>query len=353
VTVACAAVVCQARPMSPEVAPAKDDSDAWMNVYAMSQADGAVRLAGYYNTNVRVDQFLVRTPVEGSVQMDLRVWPEADVVAAVGRHLECVPELLWANTRPTFQIHRWIDGVSLSDAVPPGARLSATDTRQIVDFFARQATVPRESLPPPPPDWPADGDCAGVAALLLAVTAAVYESGVDEFGSMWRRLGLPDDPLAALSLDGLSGRPFRLVHADVHKSNIIKTRTGLVIIDWELALFGDPIYELASHVHKMGYTTVQRSEFVDVWSASCQASRWPDWRTDLGRYLNHEAVKSAIVDSMRCARRVADDPSTLDTNVAYLTGVLQRARRVWADQRPISTGEVTNVLATTVDVLHR
>jgi aminoglycoside phosphotransferase (APT) family kinase protein len=34
---------------------------------------------------------------------------------------------------------------------------------------------------------------------------------------------------------------------------MILTEEGTVFLDWELALWGDPLYELAVHFHKMRY----------------------------------------------------------------------------------------------------
>lgn len=123
-----------------------------------------------------------------------------------------------------------------------------------VNLFSRLEDVPLADLPLPPPFWPADGDCAGFAHALLSVTTGVRERFTEEFSEVWSRLGIPDRPFDALWLSELRRRPFRLVHADVHRKNVIAEATGrYVFIDWELALPGDPVYELAVHLHKMDY----------------------------------------------------------------------------------------------------
>ena len=51
---------------------------------------------------------------------------------------------------------------------------------------------------------------------------------------------------ASLPKCGSEGRQGTLFHSDLHHSNILQTRQGgLVLIDWEYAAVGDPLYDLA------------------------------------------------------------------------------------------------------------
>jgi thiamine kinase-like enzyme len=61
----------------------------------------------------------------------------------------------------------------------------------------------------------------------------------------------------------LTPRPFRLVHADVHRKNIL---------DGELALLGDPVYDLAVHLHEMGYLPEEERRAVAGWAEALPAS---------------------------------------------------------------------------------
>ena len=70
-------------------------------------------------------------------------------------------------------------------------------------------------------------------------------------------------------------------------------------LDWELALWGDPVYDLAVHLHKMGYSPSEHEATQATWLAAVPAEASENWEPDLDTYLTHERVKSAIVDTVR------------------------------------------------------
>src|SRR5947209_7709558 len=80
--------------------------------------------SGYYNHNVRVDSggepLLVRIPIPDAAAMDLTIWPEDAVLAAVGPYVRNVPRLIHISTEPRFQIHEFIDGQLLEAVAPRG-----------------------------------------------------------------------------------------------------------------------------------------------------------------------------------------------------------------------------------------
>ncbi|MFF5230742.1 phosphotransferase [Dactylosporangium sp. NPDC000521] len=317
--------------------------DEWDDVYAQARSviDGS---AGFYNTNVRVGAHLVRVPIGGADRMDLRIWPEAAVLTTVSTHLDCVPKLRSISDEPQYQIHEWIDGPTLNDIAPRGTRLPAGMTDQFAAFFARLEDVPLLSLPPLPAGWPEDGDSAGFAAQLLDITKGVHATFAAGFAGLWTRFRIPDDPFAALTLRSLSPRPFRLVHADVHRKNVMLRDGAAVFLDWELAVGGDPLYELAVHLHKMGYLADEEDAMRAAWARACGADQWPGWESDVERYLAHERVKTAIVDSVRYAKLVAEDPSELALCTTTFTDKLTLARRVWGDPEPVDPNEVAALL---------
>jgi aminoglycoside phosphotransferase (APT) family kinase protein len=66
----------------------------------------------------------------------------------------------------------------------------------------------------------------------------------------------------------LHPRPFRLLHTDLHRKNMIVSRGRTYFLDWELALWGDPVYDLAVHLHKMGCSPSEYEAAQAVWLAS-------------------------------------------------------------------------------------
>ncbi|MGW4243281.1 phosphotransferase [Nocardia sp. NPDC004722] len=43
---------------------------------------------------------------------------------------------------------------------------------------------------------------------------------------------------------------------------IIRNGREVVFLDWELALYGEPVYDVATHLHKMGYQPDEYATFL-------------------------------------------------------------------------------------------
>ncbi len=102
--------------------------------------------AGFYNHNVRVGDDLVRIPMPESATMDLSIWPEHLVLAAVGRHLTSVPRLRAVCVDPRFQVHEYIEGDVVDVIAPRGVRVPDGLIEHVADFFGSLASVPPEDL---------------------------------------------------------------------------------------------------------------------------------------------------------------------------------------------------------------
>lgn len=126
---------------------------------------------------------------------------------------------------------------------------------------------------------------------------------------------------------------------------MIVTERGVVFIDWELALFGDPVYDLAAHVHKMAYRPDELSRLL-TGRAAAEPAAADGWRADLDTYLRHERVKSAVVDSLRYAKQIrqgcpADQASAL---LSKLVTKLRAARAIWQLEPEVDPDEVLSAL---------
>jgi aminoglycoside phosphotransferase (APT) family kinase protein len=315
--------------------------DDWDKVKAEAEEADAP-LAGYYNRNFRHGPYLVRIPMSDADGMDLRIWHEADVLATIGGTVANVPRLLSLSRSPEYQIHDWVEGRLLDEVAPKGVHLPSRVPTRMAGILGELAKVPIQELPPVPSDWPDDGNSVAFARAILGVTRAVHAKFGEEYGGLWRSLGIPADPFAVLELDALASRPFVLVHSDVHRKNtIIRSDDSLVLLDWELALLGDPVYELAVHIHKMEYLPDEEVEFreawASIWASGAGAPR--QWMEDLDRYLAHERVKSALVDAVRYSkgRDVA--------RASDLARKLERARQIWGDNTAVGVDEIESILA--------
>ncbi|MGH3621617.1 MAG: phosphotransferase family protein [Sciscionella sp.] len=311
------------------------------------------RMSGYYNHNVRiaspVGPVLVRIPVRNADQMDLRIWPEADVLRCLALRVDRISRLLHVSRDPPFQIHDFVSGWQLNDLAPRGTPVPPTVVPDVLRLFRQLGDVQRDELPPTPAGWPADGDCVDFATRLSGITQRVFDEYSEQFGSLFHGFGIPVDPLATTQASwvSLASRPFRIVHADVHRKNMVVIGDGVVFLDWELALWGDPVYELAVHVHKMTYLDDELATLLRGWEGMTDPASSRSWQHDLAIYQKHERIKSAIVDSVRYAKEIIA-PTTSDKRrkslVDKLTGKLNAAGDVWGWRKFITADDVKTVI---------
>jgi len=307
--------------------------------------------AGFYNVNVRLDggsgPVLVRAPVPNADVMDLRIWSEAALLRSITDYVAAAPRVRLVRQDPQWQVHDFVTGEVVDTIAPRGKPVPPRLIPDVIALLDQLADMPCSALPALPPDWPQDADTVGFARGLSDVTAAVLVRHRERFGRLWLALGVPSQPLEAV-LDGwrtLRPRAFGLVHADLHRKNMISTWGGAhVFIDWELALWGDPLYELATHLHKMAYLPSERSIVLDTRSADPRLAA--GWELDLETYLRHERVKSAVVDSVRYAKLVADgcSPELASTLCVKLAAKLGSAYQVWERVGPPEPAEVSSIL---------
>ena len=290
-----------------------------------------VRLRGHHNQNfvlplteelARHVECEVGTPVTVRIRRPetlpvvVRTWPrEWEVLDAVGRVLpHRVPRCLAVGREAS--IHSYVDGVPLSALHADGTVVHRVLVEALIDLMARMAQVGREALPPLPADWPSDDrDSRGFLRLLTAqVEHQVREPNWPVFGQLFVTLGVPEGAMRRFAdrLPAMTGRPFALLHADLHRDNVIVTPSGappLVCVDWELATYGDPLHDLAIHLVRMRYPKPQREQVINVW---CRAVRRasPDSvdgvARDLRHYIEFERAQSVYPDVVRAAQSLTD-----------------------------------------------
>lgn len=324
-----------------------------LTLYRTARESG-ISASGFYNDNVRSETddgpVIVRIPIHGADGMDLRMWPEQEVIRAVAPWVSVAPDVLHVSHHPAFQIHRFITGDVLDAVAPRGEPVPAHLAGDVVRFFRDMSRVPVEALPALPADWPKDGDTAGFGALLSAVTDDVWRRFREPYASLYAALGVPADPLDRVEADWatMTGRPFRALHCDIHRKNLIVAAGRTYFLDWELALWGDPLYDLAVHLHKMDYFPDEAEAVRGGWIAAMPADTRAQALADLPVYIRHERVKSALVDTVRYSKLI---PTAVDALVerrlvASLTTKINRARAVWGVGGLLEGAEVRRILGT-------
>ncbi|NEB81126.1 phosphotransferase [Streptomyces sp. SID14478] len=260
----------------------------------------------------------------GLVRFDRRCFAsEADVVRAVSRRVRRVPEYIEVGGAG---LQRFIEGETLGRLCPPGDPVPDHLAGQIVDVFRELVSLQ---------GGPGDGDTAAcLDGLVSFVEEHVYEAHADAFAGLFRAFGIDRYVFRPLrrSAAALGARPFCLVHGDLHRENlIIDARGELWVIDWELAMFGDPLYDLATHLHLMRYPETQEREVTRLWCAAVEEvapGSSAGWHRDLPLLLGFKRAQSVFTDVIRCGFALrADgvpDAGRLWRAAVELHGVLAR-----------------------------
>lgn len=323
----------------------------WLELYgqAMAADDAA---AGYYNRNVGLPtpdgKVNVRIPLEAADVMDVRLWKEEEVLACIRSHVGSVPELRHVSRDPRFQVHHFIEGRVLDSFSPRGSSVPDHVLTDVVTLMDQLVRIPSEKAPELPAHWPDSGDSAGFGRLLARLTHEVHAMHGHEYRKVFADLGIPADPLAVVECrwDSLTSRPFAVLHADLHRKNMIVARGTTWFLDWELALWGDPMYEIAIHFHKMDYPEDQRAAVFRRWRDNLPAPSTAGPIEDLDLYVAHERIKSAVVDTVRYSKQLA---GAARPERDFLTGRLAKkvnaARRVWGSPADLTRERVAGILA--------
>lgn len=259
-----------------------------------------------------------RTPLP-AIEVVPRLWRrESEVLRVVGERLSEVPKCL--ADFGEWSLHGYLAGRALAEVVPDGERIGRRRLSALADFFARLADIPEGALPPVPADWPGSGDSQGFLGRLAQFTEQrVHQSNRPRFGSLFDALGIPGDAVDRYrdSVPTLAARPFALLHTDIHRSNVLATPgpdgERLVVIDWELALYGDPLHDLATHLVRMEYDDKERGLMIGMWASAMRRTGHADMTVELKRdlrtYVGFEYVQSLYPDVMRTALELPDEPA--------------------------------------------
>ncbi|MEU0621430.1 aminoglycoside phosphotransferase family protein [Streptomyces rubiginosohelvolus] len=327
----------------------------WLDLYEQARTSEEVA-AGYYNRNVRVrtgdGMVNVRIPIEAADSMDVRLWTEHDVLTCIRPYVSQAPELRHTSTSPRFQVHHFIDGSVLDSFSPRGSAVPEHVIGDVVAVMEQLARIPQEKAPVIPNGWPAPGDVGGFGRRLALLTQEVYDTHLEAYAEIFDDFGVPAEPLAVLEplWDELTSRPFVVLHSDLHRKNMIVSGGQTWFLDWELALWGDPLYELGIHFHKMDYPADQRAEVLRRWHECLPVAATAGPPADLDLYLAHERVKSAIVDTIRYSKQlVGANSATRDYLTDRLARKLNAARPVWGVPPDMTQGRIAQTLAPWVE----
>ncbi|WP_232028917.1 aminoglycoside phosphotransferase family protein [Streptomyces lincolnensis] len=259
---------------------------------------------------------------------------EEELLRALKEHkIVCVPDVVGVGDTDfqrfiegrTLPLRRWWSSGQVSDAV----------FDQIVDLFREMTRIRPGMLAAKrrcePEDRPEDGDTDGfLERLIVFMEDQVYDRNRPQFEGLFADLGVTDESFTLLrkSVSGLTSRPFCLLHADLHRKNLIVDPRGqLWVIDWELAMLGDPLYDLATHLYLMRYPDPQERRMVQEWRRVVEralptGSR--GWENDLSRILDFKRAQSVFTDVIRVSLKLSQNEDFNWAGLPLAAGKLHR-----------------------------
>ncbi|MGW7817399.1 phosphotransferase [Streptomyces puniciscabiei] len=273
-----------------------------------------------------------RLPRADTLPMVIRTWrSEAGILRAVKGVLPNVPECLVEGDG--FAIHSYVEGVPLAGVCRVGKPVDGLLIEAMADLLARTTQVRAAALPPLPSLWPRNRDSRGFLQTLARLAdRQIREPNWGRFGALFVALGVPEDALDRLAerVPAMSLRPYGMLHADLHRDNVIISFGGdppLIWVDWELATYGDPLHDLAVHLVRMRYPDQQWDEVVEAWARAMDQVRPAAVNgvvRDLRHYVAFERAQSVYPDVMRAAMSLEEsfDRQSLDEATARVHGAL-------------------------------
>ncbi|MEU1148914.1 phosphotransferase [Streptomyces sp. NPDC005863] len=350
-------------PRTPHEAPKSGRRESWIRRLADAHRDHPDRhvVAGHHNINYVVPlgwclALLLRTmPFRARVKCRMprdvvevvpRIWPsETELLAVVSRHLEEVPRCL--RDFGDWALHSYRAGRALSEVQPTGP-VGPGMLRSFAEFFARAASVPARELPPRPVGWPESGQSREFLHWLIDYTdGRVHGPNRWRFEDLFTAVGVRRDAITAFRDDprcqALASRPFCLLHTDVHRANVVVDRKQIAVIDWELAMYGDPLHDLATHLVRMEYDKDEHLRMRELWTAAMEqaghVAMTRGMEEDLPVYLDFEYAQSVFPDIMRAALDLAEAPEEAGAP-AFAGAAVRVCRALRRAAEPLRLAEV-------------
>ncbi|MDX2705011.1 aminoglycoside phosphotransferase family protein [Streptomyces sp. PA03-6a] len=318
----------------------------------------AVRLDATSQLGRQFPFLKLREPRPGVFWYDLRYFRSEDqLLTFLQRWVPRIPQV--AQVVESFSVHSFIEGRTLAAIrrETPDRDIPESYVRQIEELFGRLAAVDvqaleRAEMPTYVEPTYGKDSTAFLRRLVEHTISGVYDPLRSTFEEIFNAFGVPEDGLHIFlkNLDPLDERPYQLLHCDLHCDNFVVDGDGLLwTIDWELAQIGDPLYDLATHLHLMAYSESQEVEMVKRWQRALEVVRpgaTVGLADDLPKYRDYKCIQSVYTDIIRGATAVRTNRSLAAARVAArsIESSMRRAQGVLGLQDAPSANLVGRVL---------
>lgn len=282
----------------------QDSSSFWLGVYEKAVAGGRV-LSGFYNRNYlyALDDrvVIVRVPVHNRDTLEPRMFAESDVLQRLQGTEISAPKVLWVSGgNPHFQVHEYISGTPMWDGWPRGVAVPTHFIANAVRAMQLLETVDPPAYASPAP-WAQISNSHDFLLAFVRWQRNVFSSCMNSFSEFYQWINMPDDPFARFEAvaGSLQARKLRLCHGDMQRLNCIILDGKTAFLDWELALIADPLWDIATHLHRMRYLPDEESRFLTEARAALHHITADTLSADLKKFYAFESVKSVTNDAYR------------------------------------------------------
>jgi len=268
-----------------------------------ASADRVFKGTAHLSTAVRVsgypDPVMVRRKVGGGSPLERRFLNEHSVLRAIEASgvLVRAPKVLALGTSELgdqFTIHSY-EGPRGRIRHPdhPEDGLLPHEADDLVNQLCALTYVDCEKLEEP---LPQTHFYAHLSAELIRMVAELPKQTAD----LARELGLPSSYRLGqlLGRHKVTSRRPVLLHGDLNPWNLVRREdgSGLTLIDWEMAMVGDPLYDLVRHTHLTPTLPEIRERLFTRWRKLLPEDCTVGWEQDWRVYRWIENARSAYVD---------------------------------------------------------
>ncbi|MFC8358757.1 phosphotransferase family protein [Streptomyces griseorubiginosus] len=259
------------------------------------------RGTAHLNTVVRVDghpdPVVVRRETAAAPRREQGLLPEHVVLQMIEKSHARIraPRILalgYDDRGRHFAIHTYEGPEGRAPQHPVDGLLPA-EADELVDELAALAKVDHSSLAYEEPE-------EGFYRWLTERLAFFVDGLPAETLQAAEQRGLPDGDVLRLALGRheVAHRAPVILHGDLNPWNLVRAGRGggLTIIDWEMGMIGDPLYDLVRHLHLTPTRTEMRMRMFDRWSRKLPPECVTGWEKDWRVYRWIEQIRSAYVD---------------------------------------------------------
>jgi putative aminoglycoside phosphotransferase len=305
-------------------------------------------ISGYNNDNyiinVSGEDIILRIPNSRKNDTDICLHHEGELLTALQNKLDMIPQVIYYDNTQHLLIEKYIYGKTLETIYPVESTIPDEMVINVAKIIKKVHSI----------------DCSKII-----VNAYQNSRGTVDFynaiknnisntcnkylqfrSSIYENLGiyLSDIDIFFSESKRITNRKLKLCHCDIHKKNIIVDYNKKIwLIDWELSMLGDPLYDLAVHFQKMRYSERTIYRFLNEYFLEKDSLDISSFYQEIKIYQEMEAIKYVIVDLMHLIQSYSTEYMHKNLIKKYCYK-LNKAYQVLKKQVEVTEGFLENII---------